>query len=81
MNYRIHNTISREMELCRVDRYNVTQRISQYLQENHISVDQVERDLGMERGRLSCASGMELGAAEFLELCHYLNVPPESFRG
>lgn len=68
------------MELCRVDRYNVTQRISQYLRENHISVEQVERDLGMERGRLSYAGGTELEAAEFLELCHYLNVPPESFR-
>ena len=42
-----------------MDRHNVTQRISQYLQENHISVEQVERDLGMERGRLSCASGMK----------------------
>lgn len=69
------------MEPCRVDRYNATRRIACYLQENHISVEQVEHDLGIERGKLSGADGTELEAAEFLELCHYLNVAPESFRG
>ena len=76
---RIHNTLSMEMELGRVDGHNVAQRVARYLQENHISVEQVERDLGIEHGRFSDWESMRLEAGEFLELCHYLNVPPESF--
>ena len=76
---RIHNKLNMEMELDRVDGHNVAHRVVRYLQENHISVEQIERDLGIECGRFLNAEGMKLEAGEFLELCHYLNVAPESF--
>lgn len=75
------NTLSREMELCRVNRDTVTQRVARYIQENHISVEQLENELGIAREKLVCADGRELDATEFLELCSYLNVRPENFAG
>ncbi len=63
-----------------MDRQTVTQRVARYLEENHISAVQVGHDLGISADKLTCEKNMELDAAEFLELCRYLNVKPEKFR-
>lgn len=63
-----------------MDRRTVTQRVAHYLQDNHISAEIIERQTGIPADRLTYGSGVELEAAEFLELCRYLNVRPESFR-
>ena len=62
-----------------MDRRTVTQRVAHYLQDNHISAEVIECHTGIPADRLTYES-VELEAAEFLELCRYLNVRPESFR-
>lgn len=68
------------MELQKLERKTVTQRVACYLRENHIPVEQIENDLGIPADKLMHDSGRELDAAEFLELCVYLNIRPECFR-
>lgn len=63
-----------------MDRQTVTQRIARYIRDNHISVVQIQRDIAIPTDKLMCENGGELDAAEFLELCRYLNVRPESFK-
>ena len=63
-----------------MDRQTVTQRVVRYLEDNHISAMQIEHDLGISADKLTREKDMELDAAEFLELCRYLNVRPEKFR-
>lgn len=62
-----------------MDRQTVTQRVVRYLKDNHISAMQIEHDLGISADKLT-RGNMDLDAAEFLELCRYLNVRPEKFR-
>ena len=57
-----------------MDRRTVTQRVAHYLQDNHISAEIIERQTGIPADRLTYESGVELEAAEFLELCRYLNL-------
>lgn len=64
----------------KVDRQTVTQRVARYIRDNHISVLQIQRDIAISADKLRCENDSELDAAEFLELCRYLNVRPESFR-
>ena len=63
-----------------MDRRTVTQRVAHYLQDNHISAEIIERQTGIPADRLTYESGVELEAAEFLELCRYLNVRPATIQ-
>ncbi len=63
-----------------MDRQTVTQRVARYLKDNNISAGMIEHQLGISADKLTFRSGEELDAAEFLELCRYLNVRPEHFR-
>lgn len=63
-----------------MDQNNVTKKIADYIQKNHISVEQASRDTGIELAKLDGTSREKLSASEFLEICAYLNIRPEEMR-
>lgn len=67
-------------EVIRLNKETATQRIASYIKSNHISIAQIESDLGITADRLLYINREELPASEFLRLCQYLNVRPEQFK-
>lgn len=63
-----------------MDKSNVTGKMIDYIRDNQIAVEQIERDIHIPANKLREGTKERLMAAEFLELCRYLNVPPEDFK-
>ncbi len=63
-----------------MDKVNVTGKMIDYIKNNQIAVEQIERDLHISASKLRGDTKEKLMAAEFLELCRYLNVLPEDFK-
>ena len=63
-----------------MNRLDVTDKIVQYIHNSNIEVEQVARDTNISASKLRGETKERLMAAEFLELCHYLNVKPEDFQ-
>lgn len=56
----------------------VTNRIAKYIADNHISIPQVCQDTGIEKRKLLPGTTQKLSSHEFLILCQYLQLKPES---
>lgn len=63
-----------------MDRLDVTDKMVQYIADNKIEVEQVAKDTRISASKLRGETRDRLMAAEFLELCRYLNVKPEDFQ-
>ncbi len=63
-----------------MDRLDVTDKMVQYIADNKIEVEQVAKDTHISASKLRGETRDRLMAAEFLELCRYLNVKPEDFQ-
>ena len=62
-----------------VKRVHIPKQIVNYIKVNNLSVSRISIDTGIDEEKL--LGNMEpFSAAEFLELCFYLNVRPEDFR-
>lgn len=57
----------------------VSGKIANYIKSNNISVSQISKDTGIDEEKL-LGNQQPFSAAEFLELCFYLNVRPEDFK-
>lgn len=57
----------------------VTNRIAKYIVDNHISIPQVCADTGIPKEKLIFGTKLKLNSHEFLTLCQYLQLKPESF--
>lgn len=69
------------MKMERIEADNVTTQIQNYIKTQKICVSQMSMDLGISGERL--VPGRErtaFTAVEFLEICIYLGIRPESFR-
>ena len=58
---------------------NVSEQLVEYIKQNNISIEQISKDTGVSGFKLS-KTDVVFTASEFLELCSYLNVSPESFK-
>ncbi len=58
---------------------NVSEKLVEYIKQNNISIEQISKDTGVSGFKLS-KNDVVFTASEFLELCSYLNVSPESFK-
>ena len=58
---------------------NVTKEIAKYILEQKISVDMIEKELHIPKRKLDAGTEENLTAEEFLMLCVYLKICPESF--
>ncbi len=63
-----------------MDRLDVTDKMVQYIADNKIEVEQIAKDTHISASKLRGETRDRLMAAEFLELCRYLNVKPEDFQ-
>ena len=74
---------------------NVSEKLVEYIKQNNISIEQISKDTGVRGFKLSTSQiskdtgiwekkltdeNVTFTASEFLELCSYLNVSPESFK-
>ena len=60
---------------------NVTNRLANYIAQQHISPERVAKDTGVAIEKLVPETDQILGAEEFLELCLYLGIRPEDMDG
>lgn len=58
----------------------VSKKITNYIKSNNISVSQISKDTGIDEEKL-LGNLQPFNATEFLELCFYLNIRPEDFKG
>ncbi len=58
---------------------NISMKIVNYIEENQISLSEIEKYVGISIERLKSAD-IVFSATEFLELCSYLHLKPEDFR-
>ena len=63
-----------------MDKLDVTEKMVRYIRSNNIEVEQVAKDTHISASKLRGETKDRLMGAEFLELCHYLNVKPEDFQ-
>lgn len=56
----------------------VTNRIAKYIAENQISIGQITLDTGIRKEKLIPGTLWKLDSHEFLILCQYLQIKPES---
>ena len=63
-----------------MQRVTCAQKIAAYLKENQISAEQTAQDTGVSLEKLNATGQENLTAAEFLEVCWYLNIKPEEMR-
>ncbi len=56
---------------------NVTNRLANYIRQQHISPERVSKDTGVGIEKLIPDTGAVLDATEFLEVCVYLGIRPE----
>lgn len=63
-----------------MEKSNVTGKMIDYIRDNQIAVEQIERDLHISASKLRGDTKERFMATEFLELCCYLNVAPEDFK-
>lgn len=56
----------------------VTNRIAKYIAENHISIPKISADTGIQEEKLIFGTTCKLDSHEFLTLCQYLQMKPES---
>ncbi|MDD3205907.1 MAG: hypothetical protein PHS74_09280 [Lachnospiraceae bacterium] len=68
------------MAVICLEEKNITEKIADYIMDNRISVVQTARDLGISESKLLSKNNENLDADEFLRLCSYLNLNPESFK-
>ena len=57
----------------------VSKALIKYIKEKEISTSQISKDTGIGEKKLT-DENVTFTASEFLELCSYLNVSPESFK-
>ena len=57
----------------------VSKALIKYIKEKEISTSQISKDTGIWEKKLT-DENVTFTASEFLELCSYLNVSPESFK-
>ena len=60
---------------------NVTNRLANYIAQQHISSERVAKDTGVAIQKLVPGTEATLEAGEFLELCRYLGIRPEDMDG
>ena len=60
---------------------NVTNRLANYIAQQHISPERVAKDTGVAIEKLVPETEETLEAGEFLELCIYLGIRPEDMDG
>lgn len=58
---------------------NVTKEIAKYIAEKQISTAEIEEKLHISRQKLAADTNDKLTAEEFLTLCAYLKIRPESY--
>lgn len=58
----------------------VTEFFLQYFEKNRISMDEVSENTGIKKEKLSEGYRKPLSSEEFLELCVFLGVKPETVR-
>lgn len=63
-----------------MENHRIADSIEIYLLENKISLYQVAKELGISEDKILGRKGECMLASEFLELCQYLNVEPETFK-
>lgn len=56
----------------------ISQKIRNYIKQNHISTGQIAEDLHISEKKLLPESNDRFLADEFLQLCAYLDVRPET---
>ncbi len=59
---------------------NATKWIINYIHENKISISQTSLSLNIPESKLRYENEEAFSAAEFLELCCYLNISPEKIQ-
>lgn len=59
----------------------VTNRLANYIAQQHISPERVAKDTGVAIDKLLIDTDQVLEAGEFLELCLYLGIRPEDMDG
>ena len=69
-----------EIRRRKMERLDVTEKIVQYISSNNIEVEQIAKDTHISASKLRGETKDRLMSAEFLTLCHYLNVKPEDFQ-
>lgn len=57
----------------------ITHRMVDYIQEHHLSVEEIARKTGVAGEILSGKTQRSLNASEFLAVCSYLEVDPYDF--
>ena len=55
----------------------ITTAIANYILENHLSVDQIVKDTGVDERKLQPETEEILSGEEMLSLCAYLRIKPE----
>lgn len=69
-----------EIRRQEMERLDVTEKIVHYISSNNIAVEQIAKDTHISASKLRGETKDRLMSAEFLTLCHYLNVKPEDFQ-
>lgn len=57
----------------------VTTEVAKYIADKRLSLEEMERELHIPKGKFMTGSKERLTAEEFLRLCVYLGIRPESF--
>jgi DNA-binding Xre family transcriptional regulator len=58
---------------------NVSKNVVRYIMDNHISIIQMSKDIGISVEKLKGKQGV-FNAEELLKICFYLNVRPEDMK-
>ena len=54
-----------------------TRWVAEYIEKNHISIEEIEQKLHISREKLIIGTEQTLSGEELLELCVYLRIRPE----
>ena len=68
------------MVVILLNKKSVTVKVIEYLISQGISISDMAEKLGFPEEKLSVVGEGNLSAAEFLEICNYLNIEPERFK-
>lgn len=55
----------------------ITNDISRYISDNHLSVSQIAYDTGIAEEKMTSGTAEVLTSGEMLDLCSYLRIKPE----
>lgn len=56
----------------------ITNRIAKYILESQINVERISKDTGISISKLTYQTSYKLDCEEFLILCRYLQLSPET---